>query len=204
MFNNSVWIYCILSMKDLEESSDERLSKLLYSGDSSAFEEIYNRYWLKLYVATFKRVKCQEEAEEIIQGLFTLLWTKRKSVRIHTSLAAYLYTSVRYLVFNHFQKERVRENYKGSFLATNTFYNNSTEETVLLNDLNRNIEKEVNHLPPKCRSVFELSRKENKTNREISEVLGISEKTVEGHLTRAIKQLKLGLTDISKLASWFF
>lgn len=191
-------------MKDFEKFSDEKLSIMLFNGDAGAFEEIFNRYWLKLYVAAYKRVKSREVAEEIIQDLFTLLWTKKESVQIHTSLAAYLYTSVRYMVFNHFQKEMVRENFKGTFLVSNTFYDNSTEETVLLNDLNRNIEKEVSHLPPKCRSVFELSRKENKTNREIAEVLGISEKTVEGHLTKAIKQLKLGLTDISRLASWFF
>jgi RNA polymerase sigma-70 factor (ECF subfamily) len=177
---------------------------LLFNGNPAAFEEIFNRYWLKLYAAAYKRVKCREVSEEIIQDLFTILWTKRGSVQIHTSLAAYLYTSVRYLVFNHLQKEMVRENYKDSFLAANKSFDNSTEEAVLVNDLNRNIEKVMNYLPPKCRSVFELSRKENKTNREIAEVLGISEKTVEGHLTKAIKQLKSGLTDISRLASWFF
>jgi len=190
-------------MKNFEKLSDERLSLLLFKGDNGAFEEIFNRYWSKLYAAAYKRVKHREAAEEIVQDLLTLLWSKRKSVQIHTSLAAYLYTSIRYMVFNHIQKEAVRENYKDSFQAVNIFYDNSTEETVLLNDLNWNIEKEINHLPPKCRSVFELSRKENKTNQEIAEVLDISEKTVEGHLTKAIKLLKLSLSDISRLASWF-
>lgn len=191
-------------MKDSEKLSDEKLSILLFKGDSGAFEEIFNRYWLKLYAAAFKRVKSREVAEEIIQDLFTLLWTKRESIQIHTSLAAYLFTSVRYMVFNHIQKEIVRENYKDSFQAASIFCDNSTEETVFLNELIRNIEKEVKYLPPQCRSVFELSRKENKTNREIAEVLGISEKTVEGHLSKAIKQLKVGLTDIRRLASWVF
>ncbi len=189
-------------MKNFEKLSDERLSLLLFNGDNGAFEEIFNRYWSKLYAAAYKRVKHREAAEEIVQDLFTLLWSKRKSVQIHTSLAAYLYTSVRYMVFNHLQKEMVRGNYKDSVQVGNIFYDNSTEETVLLNDLNSNIEKEINHLPPKCRSVFELSRKKNKTNREIAEVLDISEKTVEGHLTKAIKLLKLSLSDISRLASW--
>jgi len=191
-------------MKDFDKFSDEKLSILLFKGDAGAFEEIFNRYWLKLYGAALKRVKCHEVAEEIIQDLFTLLWTKREGIQIHKSLAAYLFTSVRYMVFNHLQKEVVRENYKDSFQVENVFYDNSTEETVFLNELIRNIEKEVKYLPSQCRSVFELSRKENKTNREIAEVLGISEKTVEGHLTKAIKQLKLGLTDISRLAVWFF
>jgi RNA polymerase sigma-70 factor (family 1) len=191
-------------MKDFDKFSDEKLSILLFEGDAGAFEEIFNRYWLKLYGAALKRVKSREAAEEIIQDLFTLLWAKRESIQIHKSLAAYLFTSVRYMVFNHIQKEIVRENYKDSFQAAHIFCDNSTEETVILNELIRNIEKEVKYLPPQCRSVFELSRKENKTNREIAEVLGISEKTVEGHLTKAIKHLKVGLTDISRLAAWFF
>lgn len=191
-------------MKDFGKFSDEELSILLFDGDKSAFEEIFNRYWLKLYGAALKRVKYHEIAEEIIQDLFTLLWTKRESIQIQKSLAAYLFTSVRYMVFNHIQKEIVRDNYKDSFQAANEFYDNSTEETVFLNELIRNIEKEVKYLPPQCRSVFELSRKEYKTNREIAEVLGISEKTVEGHLTKAIKYLKVGLTDISRLAVWLF
>jgi len=191
-------------MKDFGKLSDEELSILLFEGDATAFEEIFNRYWLKLYGAALKRVKSHEVAEEITQDLFTLLWAKRESVQIHKSLAAYLFTSVRYMVLNHIQKEIVRDNYKESFQAANVFCDNSTEETVSLNELIRNIDKEVKYLPSQCRSVFELSRKENKTNREIAEVLGISEKTVEGHLTKAIKQLRMGLTDIRRLASWVF
>lgn len=191
-------------MKDFDKYSDEKLSILLFEGDAGAFEEIFNRYWLKLYGAALKRVKSREVAEEIIQDLFTLLWAKRESIQVHKSLAAYLFTSVRYMVLNHIQKEIVRDSYKDSFQAANVFCDNSTEETVFLNELIRNIEKEVKCLPSQCRSVFELSRKENKTNREIAEVLGISEKTVEGHLTKAIKHLRGGLTDVRRLASWIF
>lgn len=190
-------------MRNFENLSDEELSALLLKGDTLAFEEIFNRYWSVLYSAAYKRVKNREGAEEIVQDLFTLLWTKRETIKIHTSLAGYLHTAIRYMVLNHIQKESVRENYKDS-LKLGKVYDNSTEDIVFFNDLNRSIEKEVTHLPPKCRSVFELSRKEHKTNREIAEVLGISEKTVEGHLTKAIRHLKLSLSDISRLASWFF
>lgn len=189
-------------MRNFEKFSDKELSVLLCKGDTGAFEEIFNRYWSLLYTAAYKRVKSKEGAEEIVQDLFTLLWTKRDRIQIHTSLAGYLFTSIRYMVLNHIQKEVVRDSYKDSLQSINIF-DNSTEETVFLNDLNRSIEKELDHLPPKCRSVFELSRKEHKTNREIAEVLGISEKTVEGHLTKAIRQLKVTLSDFSRLASWF-
>lgn len=199
---NLLWheIYCKIIMKNFEKHSDEQLSILLFNDDTCAFEEIFNRYWSKLYAAAYKRVKHREVAEEIVQDLFTLLWTKRKNIQIHTSIAAYLYTAVRYMVINQIQKEAVRESYKG-YLQKVKIFDNSTEDTVFLNDLNRSIDKEVNHLPSKCRYIFELSRKEYKTNREIAEVLGISEKTVEGHLTKAIRLLKLTLSE-SRLTSW--
>ena len=85
-------------MKDFEELSDEELSLLLSKGDEYAFEEIFNRYWFRLYAAAYKRVHHRELAEEIIQDLFTVLWSKRNSVHIHTSLKAYLFTSVRNMV----------------------------------------------------------------------------------------------------------
>lgn len=191
-------------MKNFGKFSDEKLSLLLFNGDEAAFEEIFNRYWLKLYISACKRIKSPEVAEEIVQDLFAMLWIKRESLQIHTSLAAYLFTSVRYIVINHLQKEIVRKNYKDSFITSEICYDYSTEETVLLNDLTRSIDKEVGCLPTKCRSVFELSRKENKTNREIAEFLGISEKTVEGHLTKAIRQLKIGLSNLSRQASALF
>lgn len=190
-------------MHNLKMLSDEELSVLLFKGNNAAFEEIFNRYWSVLYSAAYKRLKNHEGAEEIVQDLFTLLWSKRESIQIHTSLLGYLFTATRYMVLNHIQKNAVRQNYKETLQLLKT-YDNSTEDTIFLNDLNRNIEREVNHLPPKCRSVFELSRKEHKTNREIAEVLGISEKTVEGHLTKAIRQLKVSLGDLNRMASWFF
>ncbi|WP_353132853.1 RNA polymerase sigma-70 factor [Pseudopedobacter sp.] len=190
-------------MRNFEKLSDKELSVLLCDGSDAAFEEIFNRYWSALYAAAYKRLKSHEKAEETVQDLFTHLWTKRDCIKIHTSLAAYLYTAVRYMVFNNIQKEMVRESYKAS-LHTTSIHDNSTEETILINDLNKILEKEVNHLPPKCRSVYELSRKHYKTNREIAAVLGISEKTVEGHLTKAIRQLKTKIYGINKLATWLF
>lgn len=186
-------------MRNFKNLSDEELSILLSNAVSGSFEEIFNRYWFQLYACAYKRVRCRETAEEIVQELFTSLWVKR-NIRIHTSLAAYLFTSIRYLVLNHIQKEAIRKNFKDSLQTGKSAYEKTTEETVLLNDMKREIEKEINFLPSKCRSVFELSRKEHKTNREIAVVLGISEKTVENHLTKAISRLRLNLNDMICLA----
>lgn len=187
-------------MRDFEKLSDEELSVLLSQEVTAAFHEIFDRYWPQLYATAYKRIRSREAAEEIVQDLFTSLWVKRKSIRIHTSLTAYLFTSVRYLVLNHIEKEAVRRTYKDSLQVAEIVYQNPTEETVLLNDLARQIEEEIDMLPLKCRSVFELSRKEYKSNKEIAVMLGISEKTVENHLTKAITRLRLNLNDLISIA----
>jgi RNA polymerase sigma-70 factor (family 1) len=179
-------------MRNFKKLSDMELCALLVKSDNHAFEEIFNRYWSVLYSAAYKRLKSHEKTEEIVQDLFTLLWSKREDIQIHTSLSGYLLTTVRYLVLNHFQRESVRESYKKS-LDLEDAYDNSTEDTIMLNDLKRNLEKEVNNLPPQCRSIYELSRNQHIVNREIAALLSISEKTVEGHLTKAIKRLKVRL-----------
>lgn len=181
-------------MQDLNKLPDEVLLSLLKEERVAAFEEIYNRYWNKLYSAAYKRVQSREVSEELVQDLFTSLWVNRKTISVHTSLAGYLFTSVRYLVLNHVQKELVRSSYKSSLKPGRT--DNSTEETVMLNDLVLNLNAAVEQLPVKCKSIFELSRKEYKSNKEIAAELGISEKTVENQLTKALRRLRLGLNSL--------
>ncbi len=191
-------------MKKLYGLSDHDIIILLKQDDEAAFEELYNRYWSRLYAAAYKRVKSGETAGEIVQDLFTSIWKNRRSLQIRTSCEAYLFTAVRYLVLHHLEKEIVREKYRNSLRPLAHDYDNSTEEIIFRDDLREHLEKAVADLPSKCRSVFELSRMENKTNREIAEALGISEKTVENHLTKAISRIKLQLAGIFFLLLLFF
>lgn len=178
-------------MPDLNILSDEELTLLLKEEQIDAFEELYNRYWDKLYAAAYKRLRSREISEEIVQDFFTSLWLNRKTNAIRSSFAGYVFTAVRYLVLNYIQKEIVRNAYKHGLLVDKA--DNSTEETVIANDLLLNINKEVELLPLKCKSVFEMSRREHKTNKEIALELGISEKTVENQLTKALRRLRISL-----------
>jgi RNA polymerase sigma-70 factor (family 1) len=186
-------------MKNLEKLSDENLVKLLTEGKVTAFDELYNRYWDKLYSSAAKRVNESEIAEEIVQDFFTSLWVNREKLTIRTSFSSYVYSSVKYLVFNHYQKESVRKSYQEQLLQKVAIYDNSTEDQITYKELNQIIDTEVKTLPAKCRSVFELSRKEYKNNKEIALILGISEKTVENHLTKALRNLRLSVKDVISL-----
>lgn len=181
-------------MTDYNKLSEKELVDYLKQDRLGAFKEIYTRYWKVLYGAAYKRLKSKELSEEIVQELFTNLWVKRHTLNINNGAAPYLFTAVSNYVIDYYRKEMVREKYKQAFRVIHNDADNSTEETILLRDLTETIESEISQLPDKCRSVYELSRKEHKTNKEIALYLGISEKTVENHLTKALKRLQLGLS----------
>jgi RNA polymerase sigma-70 factor (family 1) len=185
---------------ELKLLPDGELLGLVRNDSMEAFEELYNRYWKSLYSFAYKRVRSKEISEEIVQDFLANLWAGRKTLIIKTSFEGYIYTAVRNLVFNYIAKETRRKAYSHFVQLFKVDTDNSTEETINTRDLQQNIEKGLNNLPEKCRSVFELSRHENKSNKEIARELGISEKTVESHLTKAIKRLRVTLN--SALFMW--
>jgi RNA polymerase sigma-70 factor (ECF subfamily) len=180
-------------MTDFSKLNEEELISLLQQDKLGAFREIYTRYWKVLYAEAYQRLKSKELSEEIVQELFTAVWHKRYAINVKTTLGGYLYSSVSNLVIDYYRKELVRLKYKESLKVVYSEADTSTEDAIMLKDMMQSIESEVNQLPDKCRSVYELSRIENKTNKEIAQYLGISEKTVENHLTKALKRLRLNL-----------
>ena len=176
------------------ELTDVELFTLLQDKEEvAAFVEIYNRYWDKLYRAAYKRLRTSAPCEEIVQEVFTNFWLKNREISIHIGLSNYLYTSVRNKVIDYYRRQLVRRNFSINFSQVD--YDDSSEQEVILRDLQNQLEQSLNQLPDKCRSVYVLSRIEQQSNKEIALQLNISEKTVEGHLTKALKQLRISLSD---------
>lgn len=179
-------------MKNFKAYSDEGLLKLLKQQELGAFEEIYLRYWRKLYSAAYKRLMSRETAEEIVQDIFTSLWLNRHTAAIEV-LSSYLNTAVKYKVINNLEREMSRRQYAETQIQASRTTENSTEETVLLNELNSALEKEIQKLPPKRKQIFKMSREDHLSIKEVASNLGISEKTAENQLGKALKVLKLNL-----------
>lgn len=179
-------------MAKIKEYSDASLVELLRQTKLEAFEEIYTRYWKKLYSTAFKRIQSREISEELVQDIFTSLWINRETASIEI-LSAYLFTAIKYKVINHLQKEMSKRSYINNLLHSSVAVDNSTEELVLLNDLNAALEREIQKLPARRQLIFKLSRQENLSMKQTASHLGISEKTVENQLGKAIKELKLNL-----------
>lgn len=174
--------------------SDEDLLLLLKSDDEAAFNTLYNRYWKKLFVVASYRLGNLEEAEEIVQDIFTSLWNRRNTLVLTSDLAKYLAVSVKYRVIKTLDKHYNKQRYIDSLVLSDQF-DNSTEEKLAADELREELAKYVKQLPERCRLVFRLRREEGLSQKQIAETLQISEKTVEAHLGKAFKTLRIKLAN---------
>ncbi|TBO40438.1 RNA polymerase sigma-70 factor [Pedobacter kyonggii] len=190
------FLYFYFPMSNRHKHTDEELVILFKENDVVAFREIYVRYWYELYLISNKRLRSKEASEEIIQNFFTLFWINRKKINIRGALKAYLHTSIRYSVIDYLAREATRNNYLELLSFSYKEAANTTEETVFLHEVEDGINQVMSKLPAKCRKVFELSRQHHKSNKEIAELLGLSEKTVENHITNALKLFRLHFKEV--------
>src|SRR5690606_9770696 len=167
------------------------LLKALQNGDKKAFEYIYLRFGDKLVRYVDSRVRDRSVSEEIVQELFLSLWSRRKKVAPDTDLEPYLFSAAKYKILSHIRSEKVRRRYAEHFaLFVAQHQSNLTAELLDLADLKALIEERISELPPKCQQVFRMSRFAHKSIAEIAEEMGISKRTVENYLTKALKYLR--------------
>lgn len=174
--------------------SDEELVILLKAGHADAIKEIYNRYWKEILLVFCRKLHDQELAEELAQNLFVNLWEKRHQAEIK-QLKPYLLGSVKYNIINYHKALTIKERHFGYYRLGRQELENNTEKQVLLHDLTAALEKGIELLPVKTKQVFRLSRMQHHSVKEISSDLNISEKTVEYHITRSVKVLRLYLKE---------
>jgi RNA polymerase sigma-70 factor (family 1) len=176
-----------------ESYSDAELTEFLTLRDTHAFEAIYNRYFALIYSFARKMLQDDNHAEDITQEVFTSLYEKMGRVHIE-SLRSYLYQSVRNMIIDFIRHKQVKTDYVTSFQS---FYEQgewATDNVVIENELRRQIENEIENLPPKMRAIFELSRKAHLSHKEIAAASGVTEGTVKKQLFYALKILRSRLS----------
>lgn len=178
--------------------SDLELAGLLKSGDQSAFAQIYERYWRVIYSHVYKMLQDEEEAKDVIQEVFSEIWIKRE--QHYSNLAGYLYVSARHKVINLVRKTKFHSAYLDSLSRFASEISTATLEQLDEKDLAAAIEREIQGLPPRMKEIFELSRKENLSYKEIAGRLGISDKTVKKQMHKSLQQIRLNLKDSGAVA----
>ena len=183
-------------------SPDEELVDLLNGGSREAFDEIYRRNWSAMYLAAFNVLQDEDACMDVIQDVFVWIWNKRGSLEIR-SLKSYLISAVKYKVTNVIRRLKLRQSFLDQIETVEPSFDNASSE-LELKELRVVLQQFTDELPDRCREVFDLSRNEHLSNREISQKMGISEKAVERQMTIALKRLKLSLMRLFFILLLFF
>lgn len=169
--------------------SDYDLLNLLKEGDDEAFAEIFDRYWKPLLYVAAKKLGNIDEAEDIVQDLFISIWSRRERLEITTSLNHYLAASVKYMV-----SRQLVSRLKKSPLDEETADGHGVHEGLEFEQLESQLAQIVASLPEKCQLVYQLSRESGYSHKKIAESLKISEKTVEAHISKALRAIRRGIS----------
>lgn len=173
--------------------SETEILQEIRAGNQAVFEQVFHTHYAALCRFSMQYLSDPEEAREVVQELFLVLWEKRQQVEISSSLKSYLYQSTRNKCLNHLKHLKVRDNYADHAKA---HYPRATEANPAeYAGLEARISQAVESLPTRCREIFELSRYEGLKYREIADMLQLSPKTVEVQMVKALKTLRDQLKD---------
>lgn len=163
--------------------------------DKNHFESVFREHFSELCHFAYGFLNDRDTSQEIVQEVFIGLWQKRETIDPKKSLRSYLYTSVKNRSLNY-----IRDNRKFRSLTLDVDMELEIpvedKDMITAGEIQTRIQEALDKLPPKCREVFEKSRFEEKKYKEIAEEMGISVKTVEVQMSKALKILRGELGDL--------
>jgi len=179
--------------------SDIELISLLREGDHLAYTEIYTRYYPLMLNFAVRKLHDEDLSKDFVQELFTNVWQRREFISESGNFASFLYVSLRSRILNYFDHQNVESKYiealQYALKSTSHLHADYLARERSMNDY---IERQIMALPKKMSAVFQMSRKEHLSHKQIALKLNTTEENVSKHITRALKSLK------TKLTSWIF
>lgn len=161
------------------------------------FEIVFREYYSALCRYASMWIPDADDAEEVVQHVFVKLWEKRESQHIGTSLKAYLYKAVYHTALNEIRRKKVRTGFEE--MNSHITEHNRPEDRASVKELEARISDAIRNLPEQCALIFRMSRFGELRYREIADILGISVKTVENQMGKALKLMRHNLSDFMTL-----
>ncbi|ETZ19169.1 RNA polymerase sigma-70 factor [Pedobacter sp. V48] len=161
---------------------------LWQQGDESAFEYLYKKYHMQFLSIAMQKTNDREKSMEFVQDTFITVFNNRASAHKITSFRAYFYTIVKNKILDHYRRTVLHKRY----VAYSASHSPDAYEIhyIETRELEKLLEEEIKKLPPQCENIFRLRREQDMSNKQIAEQLNISVKTVEQHMTKALRLLK--------------
>lgn len=178
-------------MDKLAITREEDLLQMLRHGSKIAFEFLYNKYYGVMYLHAYNKLRDRETAKDIVQDIFAGIWQKKEDLDIKAGLSSYLYASIRNKVIDYISKEKSKINYLDSLADYQERDYSTTDHLLREKMLQQQIENVLEQLPPRLREVFELSRKQHLSHKEISKKLNLSEQSVRTYIKDVLRILRM-------------
>ncbi|HLO61224.1 MAG TPA: RNA polymerase sigma-70 factor [Bacteroidales bacterium] len=181
-------------------NSDETLIRRLQESDKEAFELVFNQFKEKLYYFAFGYLHSSSESEEIIQNVFVALWENRDLLNDAYPIRHYLYRITVNHIYNFFKHQSVKQRYAEHLVFEQSIEDDYDEQLLMANDLEEIVDTLVEELPVRQQLIYRLSRKEGLCHAEIADQLGLSIRSVENQIYRALKYIREKLRQESLIA----
>lgn len=178
-------------MLDSTSKDESLLVQNLIKGNLLAFNALYKTYSRRLYRFALGYLKSRDEAEELVQEVFTVIWEKRKDLKEELSFKSFLFTIAFNMIRNHFRSKAYLAEYLKSEISDDL--DMQTSQKIIYDSLYKYIAELVNQLPERRKEIFIKSRFNGLSIAEIAEEMNINHKTVENQLTVALKFIRTNL-----------
>ncbi len=173
-----------------ETEKDLILFNRVKDGNKLAFNTIFEKYYADLCEFSFMMINSKQLAEEVVADVLANIWIKRSHIEISQSLKAYLYKSTRNMTISYIRKKKKNTFNIGDKESIQLTSDSNPEFDIIQKENVASLENILSIIPERSRLVFRMHRIEKLKYREISEILEISQKTVEKHMGKAIKIMR--------------
>lgn len=170
--------------------TESQLVGRLKRDDANAFDSLFNTYGTKLYTFAMKYLKSESESEELVQDVFVKIWENRKNLKTDLSFKSYLFTIALNQIRKHFNKRATALEYLQQVRDSEFEADNQVVESIDYGSVLKRIEEIIEKFPERKKQIFQKSRSEGKSSKEIASELGIAVGTVDNQLSEALRIIR--------------
>ncbi len=179
----------------MTSTQDKAIFERVKQGDENALKMLFDMYYNPLCQYANTMLRDSAAAEDVVQQIFTNLWVQRSKIGIDEALKPYLYSAVRNATYNVFKHHKVRQVHHDYMNAASANQSPDGSEVLEAVELQQRITAAIEELPPQCRLIFSKSRFESLSYKEIADEMGLSVKTIENQMGKALRLMRESLRD---------